>query len=69
MACLAAKALCLFFSLTEQAGRYLKPEQSQEIHRAGTLFLKSYTALAKIAIAAAVPRWHLLPKMHATLHH
>ena len=66
LACLAAQALCLFFSLSERAGRYLNAVQSRELHSAGTTFLRCYTALARMAALAGVRRWHLLPKMHAS---
>ena len=66
LACIAAQALSLFFSLSERAGRYLNASQSQEIHSAGLTFLRCYTSLARMAAVAGVRRWHLLPKMHAT---
>ena len=66
LAALAADSLCLFFSLTEQADRYLSEEESQSIHKAGMVFLRCYTSLAKLAASMGVRRWHLLPKMHAT---
>ena len=57
-----------FFSLSEQAPRFLSEAQAQEMNDAVLAFLRTYETLAKYGLQCGRRRFKIVPKFHVFKH-
>ncbi len=67
-ASVVTRSLCAWFDKVERCGRYLDPQDADEIMNIGNTFLMTYQGLAWASVIEKTGRWKFLPKLHVFCH-